>query len=911
MSEEEGIFFGRGQAIRDLSKFVLIEKLVVLYGRSGLGKSSLLNAGVIPRLKRESDYRPLSIRFGAWTEGKSSPLQATLARLVEKTSESYLRRLYQEEAPNLWNAFKAAQSTLKDGKYILFFDQFEELFTYPEDQILEFKQQLAELLYKDIPQRYREGLEAHPDALSEAERNHLFAYLDVKAVFAIRSDRMSLLDQLSDVLPAILHKRYELKALNRQQAETAILNPAYSRLAAFSSEPFDYEDETLDLILDHLSKGGKAEIESFQLQIICQYAERISMRQGLKQIAPHDLGELEQVFKNYYDDQIASLGDAEAQLAARRLIEDGLIFEEAERRLTLFEGQILSQYKISSELLRKLVDSHLLRAEPDPRGGFSYELSHDTLVAPILVARRRRVEVEEREAERQAAAARLAAEQVKLEEEREKRKKARRIAIGGITLAAISIVALGFAVWFGVSAGKATKNAEAEKVKAIQERMRADSLAGVAQEEAERAIFAQLSDSVARIKANQERMRADRLAGVAQDEAKRARLAQMKESIARVKADSTLVVAVEQERQANQAKKEIQQQLLALQAEKVERVTAVLKRFPEKIMNLDYEGAEDVLKEAVSIKANPKEVKQAAAELIFYYGEIGKYGKAYGILEEVEKVYGLGFPTAATDSSDYVDQKLSHLVNENQLRAFQEKYYPNMMPVQGGVFIMGDDSSGEEDEKPEHGVQVSDFSIAQTELTVRQYVLYAESKGITLQSPTSWGWKGNHPMVNVNWDDAQAYASWLSEKTGQSYRLPTEAEWEFAAGGGVLGRDQQGRRQYKYAGSDDIDAVANNNGNSNSTMPVAGKQANQLGLYDMSGNVWEWCEDYYGSIYYAQCARQDTVINPAGHETGNYRVRRGGGWFNYPQDCRAASRSDYGPEYRSSNLGFRLVVSPR
>ena len=152
-------------------------------------------------------------------------------------------------------------------------------------------------------------------------------------------------------------------------------------------------------------------------------------------------------------------------------------------------------------------------------------------------------------------------------------------------------------------------------------------------------------------------------------------------------------------------------------------------------------------------------------------------------------------------------------------------------------------------------------------------------KGGVFSSDTHWG-RGKRPVINVSWDDAQTYIQWLSKKTGKTYRLPKEAEWEYACYGGS---------QTEYCGGNDVNAVAWHNGNSgNQTHPVGQKQANGYGLYDMSGNVWEWMED----CWEGNCAK---------------RVLRGGSWDSDPQIVRAAYRCWFDTTYRISDCGFRLA----
>ena len=222
---------------------------------------------------------------------------------------------------------------------------------------------------------------------------------------------------------------------------------------------------------------------------------------------------------------------------------------------------------------------------------------------------------------------------------------------------------------------------------------------------------------------------------------------------------------------------------------------------------------------------------------------------------------------------------------------------PKMILVKGGSFQMGSED-GRSNEKPLHEVKVSDFYLAQTEVTVKQYNLFCRA---TERSPKKG--EETHPVVNVSWDDAVAYCKWLSQETGHTYRLPTEAEWEFAARGGNAEKD----KNYRYAGSNDLDAVAWYTDNSGSqTHPVGQKQPNGLGLYDMSGNVWEWCADWYASDYYAS----SPSTNPQGPPGGSYRVYRGGSWYSFASYLRVAYRDRDYPGSQYVNIGFRPARTP-
>jgi sulfatase modifying factor 1 len=192
---------------------------------------------------------------------------------------------------------------------------------------------------------------------------------------------------------------------------------------------------------------------------------------------------------------------------------------------------------------------------------------------------------------------------------------------------------------------------------------------------------------------------------------------------------------------------------------------------------------------------------------------------------------------------------------------------PKMVFVQGGVFKIGD-MRGDADEQPVHAVHLTDYHIAKTEITLLQWKAYCSTAHRAMPASTAWGWIDHHSIVNISWDDATDYCKWLSAETGKRYRLPSEAEWEFAARGGKLSKG------FLYSGSNDVDKVGFYKAlSSELTQLVAQKDSNELGLYDMSGNVWEWCADWYANAY----PSADEVKDPKGPLTGRFRIIRGGG----------------------------------
>jgi len=254
-----------------------------------------------------------------------------------------------------------------------------------------------------------------------------------------------------------------------------------------------------------------------------------------------------------------------------------------------------------------------------------------------------------------------------------------------------------------------------------------------------------------------------------------------------------------------------------------------------------------------------------------------------------------------------------------------------MVRVPGGPFSMGNNEVRNKDQHPRHTVVLSAFYIAQYETTVAQFAAFVAATGyktdaekagfgqVYSRASDNWvtmshvSWRNNEqgepidgisdstPVVMVSWNDATAYCVWLSNTTGKHFRLPTEAEWEMAARGSIID-------QHRYSGSDSLSEVAWVYHSSERRLhPVGRKKPNSLGIYDMTGNVWEWCQDWYAVDYYDH----SPAIDPNGADTGTARCIRGAGWYNAIDDyCTITTRGKLEPDYRYGDIGFRVVYSP-
>ncbi len=252
----------------------------------------------------------------------------------------------------------------------------------------------------------------------------------------------------------------------------------------------------------------------------------------------------------------------------------------------------------------------------------------------------------------------------------------------------------------------------------------------------------------------------------------------------------------------------------------------------------------------------------------------------------------------------------------------------NMIFISGGTFQMGsNDAEADNNEKPVHSVSVGSFYLSKYEVTVKEYLQFVnetngdapvwKKKNYKYDEMVGLGENYNklgnaltsehNPIVGITWNDAVAYCVWLSKKTGKSYRLPTEAEWEYAAGGGDFAKSTR----TKWAGTSievQLQKFSNSAGTNGLdsykyTAPVGSFQPNNLGLYDMSGNVWEWCTDNFEEYSSGQKKKSTGLIKGLRH------IVRGGSWEEKAVHCRVADRSKFPPTSCSTTIGFRVAAS--
>lgn len=426
--EQAGIFFGRYDETRIIARRVESEKLLTIHGKSGIGKSSLVKAGVIPLLEalhrnEMPGLRIIETQFGYYQEGMSvAPMS-----LVERLNCSLRNKCQNEQGnvldhlisfkPSLWIELKKLHYNLANKEFIpvFYIDQFEEVFSYPETFVNELIVQLAELFYgvppKDLNDSIERAVLIHPELADQFRnpelRDFLFKPFEVNLIVTIRSDQMDLMDSLKKFFPDLARNTYMLNALEWEGAEEAIRKPAQKE-GDFLLDPFTLEDKLITDILSFLTQNDRNKrIEAFELQLFCQHieqtlTERIQYRgkhieEFRREDLPEDLGS---VIHDFYWNIIHGF-DSEFQTMIRVFIEDRLILDTPgkRRRMSLDQALALECLDNRQELLDDLKKTRLISEIRTSTGAYIYELSHDALIEPICEAakRRRQLEAESQE----------------------------------------------------------------------------------------------------------------------------------------------------------------------------------------------------------------------------------------------------------------------------------------------------------------------------------------------------------------------------------------------------------------------------------------------------------------------------------------------------------------------------------
>jgi len=417
-SYQNDIFFGRKNEVKKLKTLIKIEQKILLYSNSGIGKTSLLLAGVIPELPEK--YEIIFVKFGNYNDDLSesihrSPLE-TIFKTISKKYENIVsdnnltaieNLIDSNTTKTLWFYLKKLQCQKTDKIFLFVFDQFEELFTYPTDNINQFVDQFQELFTNSVPDIYdlliEERSKKSDNYLGSDEYCKIAQSMETKVLFSIRKDQLSEINQLTRKIPDIQNVFYELLPLSEDQAEEAITNPAMvvDDDEDFGTPTFDYNIDALKKITNELTSAGQQTIESTQLQIVCKsiedhLIEKIKVKPITQSLikgfefknidnkyvlkANNETADFKDIFKKFYDEAINLLPE-NVQLRVRCIIEDNLI--KNEKRIPQ-DVNFFREQQIKEEWLNILVKAHLLRKENYASNRISYELIHDTLIKLVL-----------------------------------------------------------------------------------------------------------------------------------------------------------------------------------------------------------------------------------------------------------------------------------------------------------------------------------------------------------------------------------------------------------------------------------------------------------------------------------------------------------------------------------------------
>lgn len=409
--DDQELFFGRDTAVNDVTKLIKSEKVTILYGNSGTGKSSLLNTKVTCQLEEEN-YFPIRVRF---TGGLDKSDTTTTVQIIQKELELVIEQnkeskeiIFDSEKPGLWEYVKIIERSFQRNKtydcgIVLIFDQFEEFFYFPDDQQFEFNEQIAELVHDWPPKRILDWVNGLNETDITNEILEWHKQPEVRVIFSIRSDKLSLLDSMVKVLPKVLRSRYELKTFNKENAIPAIIEPGLisNDEVKYNSPPIIFKS-VKDQIINEL-KNELGEIEVSFLQVICSYLESfvVNKRKNDKktsyEITKEDLNELKfdvsTILDKHYQDQTDKFPESDKKLI-RKVIEDDLVISG--QRASLLRAQLMSKLEKKAHLISDLLKARLIREETTARG-LTYELCHDRLVPTVEKFKAIREELEKTE----------------------------------------------------------------------------------------------------------------------------------------------------------------------------------------------------------------------------------------------------------------------------------------------------------------------------------------------------------------------------------------------------------------------------------------------------------------------------------------------------------------------------------
>lgn len=920
--DERELFFGRNQDINQLVRLVELERLVVLYGKSGLGKTSLLNAGIIPVLEEEKEYQSHIIKFGSHKKYSNSPLKSTCEAIQSSTTGDGQVSL----KPSLWNVLKQQQQG-SSNNVLLVFDQFEDLFSYPKEEIQEFQKQLLEVFNAHVPSEVNQWVSQQDSKPKSSREEEALKPINIKVLLSVRYDSMHLMEKLIEHWPTLFDCSYELTPLNRRDAGEAILCPA-SYQGECLSPNFGYSPAAIDTILDFLTNKGREKVAGFMLQVVCQHIEqlviqsKISREGGIITIQNRHVQNLQEVYANYYNQFIASFSNNKVERQLHDLMENRLIFSDTKHRVSLEDAVVSQRVGISPEVIQSLVDNHFIRTKRNRSGNKSYNISHSALIDPILYLQTHH-------------------------KQSRKRNYILWVTTVAASVAVLLVVLIAFEASYYVGRQQeAIDDASHELITALdlphnqrmylQNKTPNEQIRVMAKQVTQTLAIQQQKDSIFRraleeVKQELEAIKSQKGNGkflISTLEKFEKQAEDIDRSITRLgpvreygstphttNLDSGTAVGV--------------QNLKSLEIKQRESYLLQKQMGDQLFDRGEYSNAKAHYEEALIYRPKDRYLRKRLDQILKKEQQDGyqvSLVKADNLIEQQRYEEALAIYQQLSSSS-YASAAISHKIQEIQDRQEEvsiqasgelmivdvsnETYLVKEVPftmigIKGGSFMMGSPSEevGRNTDEFEHQVNLPSFLIGQYEVTQKLW------RAVMNQDPEELAFQGcdECPVENVSWYEAQRFIKKLNSMTGEAFRLPTEAEWEYTARAGTntpfYTGDNINTQQVNYNGKHPYNGGAKGKYRQK-TMPVGSFKPNPWGVYDMSGNVYEWCQDWYSDDYYYH-SRQDIPEGPA---NGSSRVIRGGSWYNVASYCRVARRNSYSPGYGDNNIGFRIAKS--
>lgn len=858
--EDQDIFFGRDEEIEALYRLVFQANLMLVYGASGTGKTSLIRCGLANRFKA-SQWKDLYIRRGSDinqslldTIVKNTPTKkaATVSTNEEDETEDWFESFLEseEESGNTEverlqlqtdNPVAHALQALYLATFMpiyLIFDQFEELYTLGNaEEQRQFNRTIAELVTQPLP---------------------------IKIIIVMREEYLARLYDLEKAVPQLRNKKLRIETMDLPRVEQVILSATARNPQSNIDLESGKENNIARAIIDKVREGD-VYVKLPYLQVFMdRLYEKATGEAVDREASAHfslalvnGMGNIGDVLADFIEQQSSRLQrklsqkykdlptDIVWQILSPFATVDGTKVPIRQSELPrIKQGLSLPDNGQTDELIRETVaeleNSRILRYRKEED---TYEVAHDTLALQIAEKR---------------------------SEEEKTYLKARRMVTEGYTTFQDTQTYL--------------NREQLAFIHPYKERLEKEI-------ETKQWTFLQESRHDVNSKERQRRRR-NVLFG----------------SVLALAAVISIFYGI----RATQALNELESASDQIAKTLIDEANSL-------IYELNDSSALEKLRTAVPLQKRAEELSKGFIELAYFYNEMGQYELALGLVDTVLQLRSSGkalqlLRQAQQNSSPrtLINQSLQ-AVDADWHTILEKRYYPEMVDVPGGVFCRWALVSPDSCKNPLD--TIADFRIARTETTAWQYHLFARATGRTVQKP-SWGWAGDNPVIYVSWYDAIAYGNWLSTQQGfdpvyqldnipldanglddmsiqwgsvpnweaDGFRLPTEAEWEYAA-------RNVGKDAFEFAGSNDLDAVGWYEGNSdegfgvNRTHPIALKQPNGLGLFDMSGNVWEWCWD-----------------------DDNSSVLRGGSWDYIDNYCRVLDRVYVSNPYnRDVSIGFRFA----